>query len=208
MDKRTKEAVRYLGYGTCAVDEKVLQLIQESFLELEKIANPRCVYRIFEISFPSSDCVSLGNLNIESRNLVKNLSGCKEAVLLGATLGTEVDRQIHKYEVLHITKAVVLQACATAYLEEYLDDWQKTSGYKRARFSPGYGDFSISFQKELLRILDTSKQIGLSVTEGYMLTPTKSVTAVIGVGNEKENCEQEKCQKCEKVDCSYRRSER
>ena len=34
MDTRTKEAVRYLGYGNHAVDNHTLDLIEDSFREL------------------------------------------------------------------------------------------------------------------------------------------------------------------------------
>ena len=50
MDIRTKEAVRYLGYGKNAVDDKTLQEIQDSFRELERLAEKKSIYRIFELS--------------------------------------------------------------------------------------------------------------------------------------------------------------
>ena len=37
MDIRTREAVRYLGYGRHAIDERTLQLVEDSFKELEHI---------------------------------------------------------------------------------------------------------------------------------------------------------------------------
>ena len=61
MDMRTKEAVRYLGYGKCAVDEKTLQEISESFEELEQLADKKSIYRIFELSFPDEDRLLIGN---------------------------------------------------------------------------------------------------------------------------------------------------
>ena len=39
MDLRTREAIRYLGYGKNKVDEKTFDLIKESFQELEMIAD-------------------------------------------------------------------------------------------------------------------------------------------------------------------------
>lgn len=214
MDMRTKEAVRYLGYGKCAVDEQTLQMIQDSFRELKLIAGPKNVYRIFEISYPNEEAVQIGKLKIQSKSLYKNLRGCEKAVLFGATLGTAVDRQIRKYELLDMARAVVLQACATAYLEEYCDEVQENIAglleqekrYLRPRFSPGYGDFSILHQRDVLQMLEASKKIGLTMTEGYMLTPTKSVTAMIGVSNTKEPCHRKGCEECTKTDCAYRRS--
>lgn len=214
MDMRTREAVRYLGYGKCAIDDKTLQMIQESFGELERLADRKSVYRIFELSFINENTLSIGNVEIQSKSLQKNLKDCEEVILFGATLGTDVDRQIRKYELLDMSKAVVLQACATAYLEEFCDEVQEKLAvqmaiegkYLRPRFSPGYGDFSILHQKDLLSMLEATKRIGLAMTEGYMLTPTKSVTAVIGISHTKERCNIKGCEMCEKVDCIYRRS--
>lgn len=213
MDRRTKEAVRYLGYGTHAVDEPTLDLIQDSFQELEEHADARFIYRIFEITEQNEDELTIGMIKIHSKNLSKNLKGCKKAVVFGATLGTQVDFLLKKYSVSDMAKAVVVQACAAAFLEDCCDKMQKqieteldAGLYLRPRFSPGYGDFSIFHQKELLQMLDTSKQIGLTMTEGYMLTPTKSVTAVMGISKEARGCTVEGCEACTKGDCIYRRS--
>lgn len=214
MDIRTKEAVRYLGYGKTAVDEKTYVMIQECFEELERISEPKCVYRIFELSFPKEEELQICNLHIKSKNLYKNLRGCDQVVLFGTTLGSAVDRQLRTYELTDLARAVVLQACAAAVLEEYCDKVQDEIGmelskkqlYLRPRFSPGYGDFSITHQKEVLDMLEASKRIGLTMTDAYMLAPTKSVTAIIGVSHTKEPCHHKGCEECTKVDCLYRRS--
>ena len=214
MDIRTQEAVRYLGYGKCAVDEKTMQMIQTSFDELEQLADKNSIYRIFEISSINTDIISIGTMKISSKNLQKNLKDCKEVILFGATLGTDVDRQIRKYELIDMSKAVIFQACAAVYLEEFCDEVQekiailmkKEGKYLRPRFSPGYGDFSILYQEDFLKVLDAPKRIGLAMTTGYMLTPTKSVTAVIGISRTKEQCNLKGCEVCEKKDCIYRRS--
>lgn len=214
MDMRTKEAVRYLGYGKCVVDEKTLQAICESFQELEKIADKKSVYRIFELSAMDENRLSFGKINVQSRNLRTSLKDCKEVILFGATLGIEVDRQIRKYQLIDMSRAVVMQACAAAFLEEFCDELQekiavkmRTEGkYLRPRFSPGYGDFLIQHQKELLEMLEAPKKIGLAMTESYMLTPTKSITAVIGISDIEVNCNQRGCEVCQKTDCTYRRS--
>lgn len=216
MDTRTKEAVRYLGYGTHAVDDNTLILIADSFRELEESADKRIICRIFDVSHEKENRLTIGKLHIESRSLSKNMTGCKKAVLLGATLGSGVDVLMRRYSLTNMAKAVVLQACAAAMLEEYLDDWQallagelKEEGrYLRPRFSPGYGDFSILHQEMVLKMLDAPKTIGLSMTESFMLTPVKSVTAVIGISETEEPCHRKGCEACGKADCIYRRDER
>lgn len=55
MDARTKEAIRYLGYGRHAVDDHTLKLVESCFEELSQAACGRIVYRIFELEFPESE---------------------------------------------------------------------------------------------------------------------------------------------------------
>lgn len=213
MNSREKEAARYLGYGRHAVDEKTERLVRDAFEELDRIAQCRIVYRIFELEIVDAGRIKIGELHISSKDLAKNMGGCLRAVMLGATLGIETDMLMKRYSLTDMTKAVVLQACGAAMLEEFLDEWQQ--GYEkevskegyclRPRFSPGYGDFSISCQEDILRMLDSAKKIGLAMTDGYMLTPTKSVTAVIGMGKEPVPCHKRGCEECTKTDCIYRR---
>ena len=213
MDRRIKEAIRYLGYKTTTIDEKILSIIQESFQELDEISELKSTYRTFELS-EKDDELQIGNLQIKSKSLQKNLKRCTQVVLFGATMGIDVDRQIRTYELTDMARAVVMQACATAVLEEYCDKVQEEIAmelpmknlYLRPRFSPGYGDFSITHQKEILEMLDAPKRIGLTMTDAYMLAPTKSVTAVIGVSKTKEPCHRKGCEECTKADCLYRRS--
>ncbi len=214
MDDRTREAVRYLGYGRHAVDDKTMALVEDSFVELDRTARRRIVYRIFELEISGDGVVKIGGLKVRSRNLAKNVAGCAQAVLLAATLGIEADRLVKRYSFTEMSRAVVLQACAAAMLEEYLDEQQeelarkmeKEGWYLRPRFSPGYGDFDISRQEEILRALDSAKKIGLSVTSGQMLAPSKSVTAVVGMSRENTPCHKKGCEACEKTDCIYRRN--
>lgn len=214
MDARTKEAVRYLGYGNHAVDDSTLALVASSFEELERTAGKRIIYRIFDVSFKDSDHVEIGKLDIVSKNLGKNLKGCQSAVVLGATLGAGVDMLLRKYALTDMARVVALQACAAALLEEYLDECQEEIRkemaeqglYLRPRFSPGYGDFSIEHQEMILRMLDTAKTIGLTMTDSSMLTPTKSVTAIIGLSKINVPCHTKGCESCDKTDCTYRRN--
>ncbi len=213
MEKRIREAVRYLGFGKNAADERTYEMIEHSFRVLETEISPRSICRIFEIEHMGENRTAIGNMTIESRSLGRNLKDCDRAVLFGATLGPGADRLITRAGIRDMAEAVVLQACAAARLEEYCDECQKKIGkemekegrYLRPRFSPGYGDFDIRYQEPVMRMLDCAKTIGLTMTESYMMTPTKSVTAVIGAGPQKVGCPLEGCETCAKKDCLYRR---
>ena len=213
MDHRTKEALRYLGYGRNPGEERTLELIRQSFEELEGLREERIVWRREPVTVREPDQVETAGIDIRSRGLARNLKGCLEVILVAATLGTRTDLLLRRYSRTDMTRAVILQACAAARLEEYLDTWQEERKkeleeeglYLRPRFSPGYGDFSIHHQKALLQRLEASKRIGLTMTDGYMLTPSKSVTALAGISLEETACHRQGCESCGKIDCAYRR---
>lgn len=213
MERRTKEAVRYLGYGRNAADEKTLALIEDAFAELERTVSPKSVWRIFDLEQTVDGKNIIGNMEIESNSLTRNLKGCVKAVLFGATLGAGTDRLIARISLSDMAKAVVIQSCAAVLLEEYCDERQVAIGeeleaeglFLRPRFSPGYGDFDITYQQPLMRMLDCAKTIGLTMTDSFMMTPAKSVTALIGASPVKERCPVAGCEACGKTDCEYRR---
>ena len=68
-DLRTKEAIRYLGYGKHAVDEGTLGLISDSFRDLEACAAAKSIYRIFECEHTGENELQIGKMNITSRSL-------------------------------------------------------------------------------------------------------------------------------------------
>lgn len=213
-EKRVREAVRYLGFGKNEADERTLELIQQSFKDLEQEAGPKSICQIFDLNHTDDGRLVIGQMEIRSKSLSRNLKGCRQVVLFGATLGAGVDRLMRRISLTDMARAVILQSCAAAMLEEYCDECQKKIAaeleeehlYLRPRFSPGYGDFDIHHQEDILRMLEAHKKIGLSMTESYMLTPTKSVTALIGFAEKETGCPKSGCEACGKKDCIYRRT--
>ena len=92
MDHMTKEAIRYLGYGKHAVDDKTFALVEDSFRDLEDAAGRKSIYRIFDLQQTADDRFTIGTVEMQSRNLGRYLGGCCRIILFGATLGTAVDR--------------------------------------------------------------------------------------------------------------------
>ena len=162
MKRRTDEAVRYLGYGKSTADERTRRMVDEAFLALEQSADPKSICRIFDIGRNSEDGIEIGNLTIISHSLARNLRGCDKAVLFCATLGADTDRLIRRASITDMSRAVILQACAAAYLVEYCVVQQRLIGeemareerFLRPRFSPGYGAFDIHHPDSVMRVLD------------------------------------------------------
>ena len=53
------------------------------------------------------------------------------------------------------------------------------------RFSPGYGDLPLAMQREVMDALDCGRTVGITLSDSLLMTPSKSVTAIIGM-KEKE----------------------
>ncbi|MCL2009916.1 MAG: hypothetical protein FWG71_05145 [Synergistaceae bacterium] len=207
--KLTESAVlRYLGYGNAAAEGRVSLLIRQIAAELRECASPKHLFGIWDCRVDDSS-LALGNITINSKRLAEHLKGCRRAVLLAATLGAGADSLLRRCGVRDMGKAAIAQAVCAAMIEAYCDQVESEILQKieaglclTARFSPGYGDFDLSHQKDILRLLGCGK-IGLALTDGYMLTPSKSVTAVIGLTKEKRAAEG-KCGGCADKQCAYR----
>ena len=180
---------------------------------MEQAAQPRTASRIFPLSFPGGDRLALGPLAVESAALGKNLAGCEEVILFAATLGVGVDRLIARSGAGRVSDAAVYQAAGAALIEEVCDQaWEELrrageaeGWHLRPRFSPGYGDFPLSCQRELLALLRAPETIGLTAGESMLLLPTKSVTAVMGRSRLALPCHRTGCEACGKTDCAFRR---
>ena len=58
---------------------------------------------------------------------------------------------------------------------------RRNYGQIRSRFSPGYGDFSLTYQLDFDRILNMRNTLGITLNDALLMTPSKSITAVIGI---------------------------
>ena len=212
METDRKEILRYLGYGRNEADETVLSLVESCVEELSRGAQPKHISREFPLVM-RGDAIDGGCFHTRSRNLAKNLKDCVSVVVFAATLGLGADHLIQKYTRFQMSRAVVLQAAAAAMIEDYCNEictglrqeYESRSLYLRPRFSPGYGDFPLSCQPALLDGLEAGKRIGIKLTDSLLMMPSKSVTAVMGVGARPFRCEVRGCEACGKTDCLYRR---
>lgn len=204
--------MRYLGYRGQEMDGRMEELLEETMIELERDSLPKSICQEYDCRV-AGDEVLLGNLAVTSKNLARNLRGCSRAVLLAATIGREADLMIKRYSVTNLAKAAIVQAAGASYIESYVDevensireDAQKRGLYLRPRFSPGYGDFPLEYQKDIFALLECNRRIGVTLTEGNLMMPSKSVTAVIGLTPlVHESCHQKGCSQCEKEDCEFR----
>lgn len=182
------EVMRYLRYDKLKVSETVNKAMDKGIKEFMEVVS----YRLCFLRLPlyiSDSYIDLGFTQINSIDLSKNLKGCFEVVLFAATLGMGVDRLITSYSRLLPSMATIIDTIGSVAIESWCDKYNekikdsmaKEGQYISSRFSPGYGDFSIEHQKDILSVLNANRKIGICLTDGYMMVPRKSVSAIIGI---------------------------
>ena len=196
-----KEILRYLGCpGT--EDPATLALVEGCSARLLAAARPKWTYRVFDLAV-QTDGVRLDcGLLLPGRDLAAHLRGCSRAALLAATLSAPVDALLRRAQAEDLAAAVALDCCATAAVEAVCD---LAEAEIRARFpgcsfpfrfSPGYGDLPIELQDPILRLLDAPRRVGLCATDRHILTPRKSVTAVLGISDGEISPQKRGCASC------------
>ena len=222
-----KEILRYMGYRNNETDRMITQLLDDCITEI----SPRLIYKVcfrtFPLSFSSHEAdqelqtdgqagsfLDLTFMQTGSKDLAKNLAGCHELVAFAATVGIAVDRLITKYGVVSPSRALCMQAIGAERIESLCDcfnqeideKYRQENCFTRPRFSPGYGDFALEAQREIFKVLDCSRKIGLSLNESLLMSPSKSVTAFIGISHTPKNNCRTGCTQCTKTDCNFRRN--
>ncbi len=181
-----RQIYRYLLCNTR--NEETDLLISQALSEANDTFSYSLLYKLLDIRTNGSD-IDLGFTKVVSTELSKNLENCSKAILFAATVGGGIDRLIAKYKRISPSKSAVLQAIGSERAEalcncfsKHVSDKAKLVGYlAKPRFSCGYGDLSLTLQKEIIDTLDATKRIGITLTDSYLMLPTKSVTAFIGL---------------------------
>ena len=179
-----KEALRYMGVHRND-DARLLNLTEKLMAEIKNNCHPLVCYTEASVNF-EGDLLDFGFERLKSNSLAKNLSGCKTAIIFAATLGIDFDRLLNLKQLTSPTEALVLDALGSAAIEGVCNRFEQIikknlNAKLKPRFSPGYGDLDISFQKSITDLLKAKQKIGVALNDSLMLIPTKSVTAIMGV---------------------------
>lgn len=215
LEINKEEVLRYLGYKGQNIDVNMSTMINECREEIKNVITPRIVYDYKDIRQNDDGVEVVGtNLILKGKDIKEHLKNSKQCVLMAATLGNEVEKKTRLYEKTNLTKALILDACATTAVEEVCDIIEnkvKDKALKEGmditfRYSPGYGDLPLDIQNNFLRAIDAQKKIGLTVSENNLLFPRKSVTAIIGIVDSGIKKKKKSCKECNNYEnCSFRR---
>lgn len=178
-------------------DLDLMHLLEQAQVKLFEAAAPQGVFRLL-----STDAFELPGSAIK-----KHLAECSRMVVMAVTLGAGIDRLIRTAQIRDMAEAVILDSGASILAEQCADVLEKSvhseigfeegrALYFTGRYSPGYGDFPVEMQKQLLKAVDGTKAIGLTASENHILIPRKSITAIIGTADHPVTGYQATCDEC------------
>ena len=181
-----------LGYRfkKTVISPRVKSLVEECFREAENLIKPAGTYIIRRIK-EKNDSISFYNTKITLRgeSMKKLLKDSYSVIFMAVTIGPGIDEKIkEETESGRMERAIIFDVIGSEAVEAVanslnsLFDTQArhARSFLTMRFSPGYGDLGLEFQREIYEELKLD-EMGIKINEKNLLYPQKTITAVIGV---------------------------
>jgi len=150
-----KEVLRYLGHKNQYVDDSLDLLIEETIEEIKLYIQPKSTFKIYQV-IKTNDEINLKGTSVifKGEDIKKHLQVSNKCAVIATTIGNMIESKIKYYQKINLTKALILDSCASTAIESYTDEIQEKIKEKAMeedlaityRYSPGYGDFSINIQ--------------------------------------------------------------
>ncbi len=185
--------------------EKILAIIDEVLPKVLEVSKPKVT---------TFSCDYIPDELILGEDIKKHLSGCCGVLLFAVTLGTEVDKLIRKMQYENVFKQVICDAVSSVLIEEISEKFEEdikkeyllNELYLTSSYASGYGDYPLSVLQYQLNILDAHRKIGVALTSSGLMTPRKSICAVLGVAKTPVKGFRAGCEHCVKnSNCKLRK---
>ena len=160
------------------------ELLEKCRKRFNETVSYRCACIRIPVDLSEENVCKFDFAQVHSKNLYRNLQGCKEVFVLAVTTGIAVDRLLARLNITSQAEHFVTDGLSSAAIEsfcDYVSDILSENLKCASRFSAGYGDFSIEFQKPLLDRLSAAETLGITLNSAYLMTPVKSITAIMGI---------------------------
>lgn len=223
-DADRSEVLRYLGYRGQEMTDDLTSSFNECMDLVNSAADPRILIKIFPLGQDESHlnkdqdgtyppAVLPDELSfLEGSDIRRHLSGCSEAVLLAATIGMKQDIITRQLSLSDPLKSVIVDSAGSVLIEAVCDTAEaymrqellSEGKFLTSRFSPGYGDLPLMAQEKFSQILEM-RRVGITVSSDYLMSPRKSVTAVLGIASHEVKKHERSCASCNlKGACRFR----
>lgn len=183
-------ALAYLGRHRHVLPDDLQSRLEGIAASCERESRPRGMARTFRLE-RVGDAIRIANtdLMLTGKGISRHLDGCELACLVAVTLGMENERLLARAQAQGMLDGLLMDACSSSMAEgaaraasALAEPLAHEAGLiATRRFSPGYGDLPLEVQPAFLDALDARRLLGIHVGPSQLMTPMKSVTAIIGL---------------------------
>jgi len=189
VDIQKKDVLHLLGYRrrSISITTDIETKVDKELFIGKGLLRFKGLYAHYDIGVKSNRVILSNGFVVNSEKFAMRVEGCDSVYFFVVTAGvlfTERTGQlIEQGEVSNALLADAVgsaagEACASA-ANDYIISLEQDRILTK-RYSPGYGDWDVSHNRELLEMLQSEK-IGITVNYGGLMQPEKSVSAAIGV---------------------------
>ena len=205
------EVLRYMGYSGQPMTDELDARIDGVVERCLGIAQPMASWDVFDVAGREPleggrPAVQLAGTSLQliGESMEKHMAGAVAAAVMAVTAGMGVERELRRLSLTDPVEQVIFDAAGTTTGERAADAceasvvaWARERGlYANFRFSPGYGDMPLETQPVLLATVDAQRRLGIALSKSLLMTPTKSVTAIIGLFEEPQPSSHASCKDC------------
>jgi hypothetical protein len=177
---------------------------------------PRHIFEEKKISAIGDDFIEIeGGVRFSTKKIPAFIKGAGALALFIVTIGDELEKEASVMTSgTDALSGYLLDRLGSFAVESLAENTEKRLRrdyfvHKKSlssRFSPGYCDWPTEEQFKMAKALDFSKA-GVTLTEGCMMVPKKSISAIVAIADEgvfKEFVSS--CDICERDSCDFRRN--
>jgi hypothetical protein len=178
-----------------------------------RLSKPAAVYEVHEVADDTAGKVRLGRAQFSGKILKTVLTGSELAAVYAATLGPGLDAEAARLTaegdvlssvLLDTIGSLILTRSAVSFVGRVLDTEARPRKYAvTAPFGPGQCQWDLAEQRLLFDLIDPS-QIGVALTDTFLMIPKKSVSGIIGIGPADRVFDRSPCQVCNRKECPGR----
>ena len=196
---------------------KILVTLTELRTRAIELFQPMCQYTILQVQSIDhrSQIVTLaGDHVFHGEGIAEALRYSTHAAIFLVTLGHPIVEEIERLNRVDVIRGFFLDVLSSVAVENLAEQVHLEIArsifdggwYVGHRYSPGFCDWDLTQQRVLFSLLKSSL-LSVQLTDHSMMIPRKSVSAIVGIGQKREEMAISPCGNCKRTDCMARRED-
>jgi hypothetical protein len=202
------EIGKIIGYSVSEIPDMVNTQIKEILIQIDEFCQLKAAYQISENVQIGKDFIIIDEKKFLTRKIIaSSLNKADSFAIFVCTAGEKLTDWINQLLKNDSVKGYIADVVASLIVEKatiQIQDYIEESAIENHqnitnRYSPGYCGWDVSEQHQLFSLLPENI-CGVSLNEAALMNPLKSVSGIIGIGENAKKTDYQ-CNKCEMKDC-------